>query len=66
MKYALIIAVGYMIGVTWIASELVYENIELTYDLNVSQTALMIQKANYARLESQIAKGLCLEPLEMK
>lgn len=41
------------------------DNKQLIYDLNVSQAALLNQKAKYAELNQQIAEGLCLPRLEM-
>lgn len=57
-----------LLSVTLLMAFIVYvqaeNNKQLIYDLNVSQTAFKIQKANYERLESQIAKGTCLPKLE--
>ena len=59
MKYVLIFAIGYGVTMTWLAHEFAMENQQLTYDLNVSQTAFKIQSA-------QIAQGLCLPLIDMK
>lgn len=45
-----VVLIGYGITITWIASELVKENTQLTYDINVSQTAFMIQSSNINRV----------------
>lgn len=55
----LIFAIGYGVTITWLAHEFAIENQQLTYDLNVSQTAFLIQS-------NQIAQGLCLPLINMK
>lgn len=47
-------AVGYGLVLTWVASELVHENQQLTYNLNVSQTAFKIQSESVKRLSHRV------------
>jgi len=49
MKHPLILGIllGYVIMITYVASNLVKENQKLTFDLNVTQAALIIAKSPY-------------------
>ena len=62
MKSIAIALIPLLLGIIFYQAQ---NNKQLIYDLNISQTALLIQKAKYDELNQQIAEGLCLPRLEM-
>lgn len=62
MKSIAIALIPLLLGIIFYQAK---NNKQLIYDLNISQTALLIQKAKYDELNQQIAEGLCLPRLEM-